>query len=68
MKSDPGAVGKPKEIMRFQRWSEDTIPYVVTTVELASKDETGNYAWNMTSEELYNFMNPHNQASAAHCA
>lgn len=62
LKGEPGI---PKEIMSFQRWEEDPIPYTVTALHLGSKDEKKDYIWHMSSEDLYKFMNPHNQANAA---
>jgi hypothetical protein len=42
----------------FQRWAEDTKPYKVSSIFLATKDKQDNYTWFKSSEELFNLLSP----------
>jgi hypothetical protein len=53
------------QIMTFKRWDEDPIPYIVTVLNLGSKNSEKNNTWDVSSEKLYKFMNPQNQENAA---
>lgn len=40
----------------FNRWDEDKIPYKMTTKLVAKKQKGGEYDWQLTSKEMFDFM------------
>lgn len=49
-------------IGHFYRYAEDEVPYVVTALQIAdARGDEGEYKWTKRSEELFAFLNPHEQ-------
>ena len=57
---DPG----PRERYTFQRWKEDAVPYIVSSVNLGKKED-GKYMWNpaLKPSDLYDFLKSKNQTN-----